>query len=134
MRRFSITIVMLALAVGTATAQDSTFRYESDPFSTEEGQPAANTVAADVDSPDVDKQGSSYESYESSPTSVPSLVQKKAMYRAEQRQLRIASRRWFGFSPSRPAVVGNPYMTSYRPILNTRSWSPSYSWYGNPWY
>jgi hypothetical protein len=50
-------------------------------------------------------------------------VRAKAEYRAEQRQRRIESMKWFGFSNSRPRAIGDPYSSDYAP-----------GWVSNPGY
>jgi hypothetical protein len=43
------------------------------------------------------------------------IVQQKAMQRAQQRQLRIASMNWFGMSNSRPTAASTPFTSLYGP-------------------
>ena len=129
MRRVCITLFMIVLGSGALTAQDSTFRYASDPFAT------AAVATEDKEAPtDATKAVESYDSYASEITPGKSRLEQKAVYRAEQRQLRIESRRWYGHSPSRPMMLANPYMTSYSPIWVSRMLRPSQNWYSAGWY
>ncbi len=41
------------------------------------------------------------------------VVRANAEYRAEQRQARLASMKWFGFSNSRPQAVSDPFNGDY---------------------
>jgi hypothetical protein len=50
-------------------------------------------------------------------------VRANAAFRAEQRQRRIESMKWFGFSNSRPQVASDPFHGDYSP-----------RWVGNPGY
>jgi hypothetical protein len=133
MRRFFTTLIMIAFAAGTVAAQDAAFRFASDPFSADEAKTTDSEKVSGQGNNPV-KQATSYDSYESGSASAKSLVQKKAMFRAEQRQLRIASRKWYGFSQSRPAVLAAPHMTTYNPIWVGRNWTPYFGWYGRAWY
>jgi hypothetical protein len=47
-------------------------------------------------------------------------VRRKAEFRAAQRQARLASQKWYGFTPARPSLSVTPW---YGP--------PSPGWYGN---
>jgi hypothetical protein len=133
MRRFFTTLTFITLAAGTVAAQDATFRFASDPFSAEE-RGNAEKETAEKSATSIEN-ASSYESYETTPGTI-GLVQKKAMYRAEQRQMRIEARKWHGFSQSRPVVNSDPYMTAYTPLWAGRNWAPNYyRFYGNRfWY
>ena len=130
MRQFYAALFAITLIGGAAVAQESTFRYASDPFDTEKRSEVTSTE--DV----VDAAAGDFEaSFESGAKSEDiSLVQKKAMFRAEQRQLRIESRRWYGHSQSRPIVLANPYMTSYTPLWIGHSWRPVRNWRSPFWY
>lgn len=121
------TLVITGALASLAVAQSpSVFRYASDPFSedTDEATDAsAETEDADSEESSADKE--SYDSYASWPNGGKNLVQQKAMYRAQQREIRIAARQWYGYSAARPPVYGNPYyMDAYAPSL----WSqPAYT-------
>lgn len=129
MRRFFITLVVIAIASATANAQEGNFRFPADPFSGKETETAAKESTNKTDAAE-----KSYASYDSDITSA-SLVQKKAMHRAEQRQARITARKWYGFSQSRPVVNADPYMTAYSPLWVGRNWVPNYyRLYGSVWY
>ena len=132
MRRFALMpalIIVGATLVGSVSAQESVFRYATDPFSAED---SAEATTEDQDAPprpaaeasaEATEAGSSYESYSSWPTSGKHTVQKKAIFRAQQREQRIASRLQNGYSASRPAIYGNPFYTvSY--------YAPQPSWGG----
>jgi hypothetical protein len=55
-------------------------------------------------------------------------VRRAAEFRADQRQRRIASSQWFGYSNSRPRVGCDPYNDDYAP-----SWTGNNSYYPNRW-
>lgn len=125
MRRISLFVVSLVMAGGfalaSANAQDSVFRYAADPDASE----AADTASTESG------EEESYNSYEAWPTSGKSLVQRKAMFRAQQREMRIASRKWHGYTASRPPVFGNPYyMDAYSPSLWSNSVYGTQNFYG----
>jgi hypothetical protein len=56
-------------------------------------------------------------------------VRRKAEFQAQQRQMRIASREWFGMSNSRPTVNPTPVMGSYAPTWVGNSRDPHF-WRG----
>lgn len=129
MRRFFITLVVIAIASATANAQEGNFRFPADPFSGKETE----TVKKDATTKPTSAE-KSYASFDSD-IAASNLVQKKAMHRAEQRQARITARKWYGFSQSRPVVNADPYMTAYTPVWVGRNWSPNYyRLYGSVWY
>ena len=51
-------------------------------------------------------------------------VRRKAEFRAAQRQQRLASSRWFGYSNSRPTAAANPIFGSESPRCGGNSWEP----------
>lgn len=55
-------------------------------------------------------------------------VRQKAEFRAGQRQDRIASRRWFGFSNQRPVAGSDPFHSDYSP-----SWTANNAHYPFRW-
>jgi hypothetical protein len=55
-------------------------------------------------------------------------VRRAAEFRADQRQRRIASSQWFGYSNSRPRVSCDPYNGDYAP-----TWTGNNSYYPNRW-
>jgi hypothetical protein len=56
-------------------------------------------------------------------------VRRKAEFQTHQRQMRMASREWFGMSNSRPTVNPTPVMGTYAPTWIGNSNNPSY-WRG----
>jgi len=56
-------------------------------------------------------------------------VRRAAEYRATQRQRRIESRKWFGYSNSRPIASPNPWYDTYSPMWVGNSFFP-YEWAG----
>ena len=54
-------------------------------------------------------------------------VRKKAEFRAQQRQQRIAAQKWYGFSNARPTVNATPWGGMYSPAW-TASASRPYGW------
>jgi len=132
MRRFFTVLVVVAVVTGSIAAQESVFRFASNPFAGTSRD--GNTESMAVRDSGENLEQTTIESYESWPSADgQSAVQKKAMYRAEQRELRIAARKWYGFSQSRPVVTAVPYMTSYALLGVGHHWHPHYSWYGTAW-
>lgn len=128
--------VLASLLVGSSAGQDPIFRYDSDPLPKE----AANSPIKTQDSSDEEKENpkNAYESYESWPSGGKSARQEKAIFRARQRELRIASRKWYGYSASRPTVYGNPHFATYMVGAysgwGSNFWAPN--WYSSNlnWY
>lgn len=116
---FSLLLVSALSLAGSAFAQDgSVFRYASDPFSADAAEDASAKEATPDASVESAEEKPSYDSYASWPSEGKNLVQRKAIFRAQQREMRIAARQWYGDSASRPAVFGNPYyMDAYAPSL-----------------
>ncbi len=56
-------------------------------------------------------------------------VRRKAEMRAQQRQNRLASQRWFGVSNLRPTANPIPYYGTYSPSWGGNGWN-SYHWVG----
>lgn len=63
-------------------------------------------------------------------------VRANAEYRAIQRQHRLASMQWFGFSNSRPQATGDPQNTDYSPKWTSNNATYPYRWsgVGQTWY
>ena len=137
MGRFVKSILLVAIASSIAAAQQEAqfVEYANDPFSVSQRneEPQDLTTRSERDN-----TVSSYESKEN----LMSPVHRKAQFRSQQRQLLLASRKWYGHSQMRPVVYANPYMTSYTPFYPVvpvvtqtaqrpfRTWSgASYSWY-----
>jgi hypothetical protein len=57
-----------------------------------------------------------------------SIAQQKAELRAEQRMDRLASSRWYGFTPGRPTATGMTFTTMYSPAW-TRPGGQPFAWY-----
>jgi hypothetical protein len=55
-------------------------------------------------------------------------VRAKAEFRAQSRQRRLESLKWFGFSNSRPRAVSDPFHNDYSP-----SWVASPGFYPSRW-
>ncbi len=123
MRRFLLALFVLTISAGSLLAQESAFRFVNEPFAEE------NRVEANADD---EGSSSEYRSSYADGTDTKSLVQKNAIFRADQRRRRIASRKWFGYSNSRPIVAAGPYMTAYSPAWAGNPWT-SYYWYGSYW-
>jgi len=149
MRRLTLSlpalIILGATLIGSVSAQESVFRYATDPFSAEE----STAEATDEESPtqpraateETEAPSSSYESYSSWPSAGKHTVQTKAIFRAQQREQRVADRLRNGYSASRPEIYGNPhYALSYyapQPLWGGYySWNNAATWYRNPsnWY
>ena len=59
-------------------------------------------------------------------------VRRKAEFRAAQRQKRLASMRWFGYSKARPIASTTPVMDHYSPFWSGNSNHP-FIWIGEGW-
>jgi hypothetical protein len=62
-------------------------------------------------------------------------VRKRAEYRANQRQRRLAAMRWFGFSNSRPQASSDPLNGDYSPGWSSNDPVHPFRWQaiGQPW-
>jgi len=59
-------------------------------------------------------------------------VRRRASFEADQRQMRLAAQRWFGYSNSRPTVNPSPFTGVYSPMWTSNSNYPN-MWRGtNP--
>jgi hypothetical protein len=60
----------------------------------------------------------------------------KAEFRTEQRQRRLAARRWYGLSNSRPRMSTDPYHWVQSPYWASNNSAYPYRWQGvgYPWY
>ena len=56
-------------------------------------------------------------------------VRRKAEYRAEQRQKRIAATKWYGQSKQRPLASPSPYYGTYSPFWSG-FWTSPFPWFG----
>jgi hypothetical protein len=57
------------------------------------------------------------------------MVRQKAEFKAVHREWRIAARKWFGFSNSRPRVSAEPFYGSRTPHWASNSYDP-FAWRG----
>lgn len=57
-----------------------------------------------------------------------SIAQQKAELKAQQRMDRLASLRWYGFTPGRPTATGMTFTTMYSPAW-TRPGGQPFAWY-----
>ena len=132
MRRFFTSLLFVAIAGSFASAQQGEFGFADDGF-------RGKTTTALADTPEKTEKSSQFSSYEVKELSP---RHQRARLKAQQRQLLIASRQWYGHSQSRPTVSANPYATSYTPlypvvhVANTVTPRPyrtlnvgSYGWY-----
>jgi hypothetical protein len=69
-----------------------------------------------------------YEQYMQQYQDPQAAVRKKAEYRSEMRERRLAAMKWFGFSNSRPRVGTDPFNGDYAP-----AWTSNNRWYPNQW-
>ena len=53
-------------------------------------------------------------------------IRRKAEFRAEQRQQRLASMRWYGLSNMRPHVHPMPWFSTYSPTWVGGGWNPNH--------
>ena len=60
------------------------------------------------------------------------IVRRKAEARARARENRIAARKWFGMSNSRPMASHTPFMGTYSPVWVSNTGLPS-QWSGRGW-
>jgi hypothetical protein len=56
------------------------------------------------------------------------IAQQKAALRAEQRMDRLASLKWYGFTPGRPTAATMPFTSMYSPAW-TRPGGQPFAWY-----
>lgn len=56
-------------------------------------------------------------------------VRRNAEAKGEQRQARLASMKWFGYSNSRPSASPTPTMGTYSPFWSGNTWNP-HMWAG----
>ena len=71
-----------------------------------------------------------YEQYMNQYQDPKAAVRRKAEFRSEQREQRIASMKWFGMSNSRPQASTDPYNGDYSPRWTSNNrWAP-YQWSG----
>jgi hypothetical protein len=120
-------ILLLTASMSVAQRPDDA-AYPADPFSPnatslEDGNSAMATENAD------EWKETEEASYQKGDARVMSPVQRNAFVKAEQRRQRIAARKWFGLSNSRPVAAANPYFTPYSPSWVGSYWQP-YFWYG----
>lgn len=57
------------------------------------------------------------------------VVRRNAAERGAQRRNRLAARKWFGFSNTRPTAAATPFMGTYSPMWVGNTWNP-YFWSG----
>ncbi len=69
-----------------------------------------------------------YQQYRSDYADPKMAVRKKAEFRAEQRQRRMAALKWFGFSNQRPNCSSDPFHGDWSP-----SWKSNNSFYPSRW-
>jgi hypothetical protein len=76
-----------------------------------------------------------YEQYMSQYQDPKLAVRRKAEFRAQQRENRLAAMRWFGLSNSRPRASSDPWNSDWSP-----GWASNNTWYpyrwtgiGRPW-
>ncbi len=60
-------------------------------------------------------------------------IQRKAELKAAQRQRRMATQKWFGYSNSRPSASSAPFMGIYSPTWSGNTGSP-YLWNGSTYW
>jgi hypothetical protein len=114
MRAFSCALLMIVLCGAAASAQQPTAPSPSDA-----------TVAPPGVSPDVWAY-----IQELRRSDDPKLnAQRTAQFKAQQRQARLATQAWFGYSNLRPVVNPIPYTGSYSPSWGGNTWN-EYLWAG----
>lgn len=134
MQRIILGLFWAAIMTGSVSAQPSSFQFADDPFATGIDGPRGTSPES------TDKSSSStsdkYRSFEQA-MDAKSLVQRNATLRADQRRRRLATKRWFGYSSSRPIVAASPFMTHYSPLWMSNPWMRNpwmpYAWYGAYW-
>jgi hypothetical protein len=115
MRRLLASIALLALALGSSTyAQDGDDRKKVEPG--QERSALTPDMRAYLD--ELRRQDD------------PKLnARRAAMFKAEQRRLRLASQQWYGYSNLRPMANPTPFMGTYSPVWAGSSYN-EYQWYG----
>lgn len=121
------TFASLLATVAVAHAQDE------GATSPEPTPPVRNTLRRDVEPslglPAPSVQTWLYEQERKRYLDPKEAVRRNAEYRAIQRQRRIESRNWFGYSNSRPLASPNPWYDTYSPMWTGNSAYP-YEWSG----
>jgi hypothetical protein len=135
MRHACLIILVVSVMATTAGAQESSrFRYSPDPFSEDDartersGEERNEGNLGDGGLESNEQENKSYQAHEAGDYMTP--VQRIAYVKADQRRQRIAARKWFGLSNSRPIANSNPYFSAYSPAWVGSYWQP-YHWYGD---
>ena len=111
-------IVVLVFAVSGVQSQDNSIRNKQD---------SANLPASI--SPSANPELWLYLQQQKRYDDPKQIVRQKAEFRAAQRQARIATRKWFGYSNARPIVMHVPQMGTYSSMWGGSFGNP-YMWYG----
>ena len=77
--------------------------------------------------------GPSFPAPPSRKTEAQEAIHRKAELKAAQRQRRLATQKWFGYSNSRPSASATPFMGIYSPTWSGNSNSP-YLWNGSTYW
>jgi hypothetical protein len=116
MRYEFIAVGVLALCVVDARAQQP--------------QPTpAQPPAAAADGTTAPRQPWTYQDYHRERPDTMAIARARAQVRAQQRENRIATRKWFGYSNLRPVASPTPFMGTYSPMWVSNTGRP-YAWSG----
>ncbi len=120
LRNLSIPLALLvALLSARAVAQEPTVaRRPDESFAVQGGQVAASGVVQ----PTVSMWF--YEQEQRRRDDPKQAIRRRAEFRAQQRQDRLAAMRWYGKSNSRPMVSATPYTAGYSAFWGSNTYNP----------
>jgi hypothetical protein len=124
---FAISLVSLLAAAAPAVAQEDATAAE--PKAPVRHSLRRDDAAQSLGTPSPTLETWLYEQERKRYLDPKEAVRRNAEYRAIQRQRRIESRNWFGYSNSRPIASPNPWYDTYSPMWTGNSFFP-YEWSG----
>lgn len=129
MTKFTLTLTFASLLAVAAPA----FAQEGEGDATAARPPVRNTLRRDatpsLGSPSPTMETWLYEQERKRYDDPKEIVRRNAEYEMIQRKRRIESRKWFGYSNSRPIASPNPWYDTYSPMWTGNSFYP-YEWSG----
>ncbi|MEX2188704.1 MAG: hypothetical protein WD875_17985 [Pirellulales bacterium] len=129
MTKFTLTLTLAALLAAAAPA----FAQEAEGGATVRQPPVRNTLRRDatpsLGSPSPTMETWLYEQERKRYDNPKEIVRRNAEYHMAQRQRRIESRKWFGYSNTRPTASPNPWYETYSPTWTGNSVHP-FEWSG----
>lgn len=121
MRYMTIAVALVALCAVEAGAQQP----QPTPAQPTPAQPSAGAEAREAGT----TQPWSYQEYQRERPDTMAIARARAQFRAQQREYRIATRKWFGYSNLRPVASPTPFMGTYSPTWASNTARP-YVWSG----